>query len=215
VSGDQRPVTVRLDDVERIRVGEFTWLPVRRALGATAFGVGAFEGAEPGDIVVEPHDETSGGAAGHEELYIVVSGRARFTVGGEDLDAPPGTLTLVPPGVHRVAVAEEPGTVVLAVGGVPGAALPVSVYEHWFAAQPAYDAGDYERAIEIASAGLADWPDHGALHYQLACYCALAGRGHEAVEHLAKAFAGDPRTRAWAKDDADLDPIRERPDYPS
>jgi hypothetical protein len=109
VSGDRGPVTVRLDEVERIRVGEFTWLPLRRALGATAFGVGAFEGAEPGDIVVEPHDETSGGAAGHEEVYIVVSGRARFTGGGEELDAPAGTLTLVPPGVHRVALAEQPG----------------------------------------------------------------------------------------------------------
>jgi hypothetical protein len=145
----------------------------------------------------------------------VTSGRARFVVGGEEIDAPAGTLTLVPVGVHRSAVAEEPNTVVLVIGGPPGAAMPPSAFEYWYSAQPAYDAGDYERAFEIASAGLADWPDHPLLHYQLACYRSLAGRLDEAMEHLRAAFAGDPRTREWAVTDADLDALRDRPDYPS
>ena len=52
------------------------------------------------------------------------------------------------------------------------------------------------------------------LHYQLACYCSLAGRVDEAIEHLRAAFAGDdPRVRDWAATDSDLDPVRDRQDY--
>jgi mannose-6-phosphate isomerase-like protein (cupin superfamily) len=36
--------------------------------------------------------------AEHDEGFYVVSGRARFTVGATDYDAPPGTLVMVPPG---------------------------------------------------------------------------------------------------------------------
>lgn len=208
-------MTVRIDEIERVQVGELSWLPLRRALGATGFGVNGYAAAEPGAELIEPHDETSGGSAGHEELYLVMSGRARLTVGDEQLDAPAGTLVLAPVGVHRAAVAEEADTVVVVIGGRPGAAMPPSAFEHWYAAEPAYQAGDYSRAVEIASAGLADWPDHGALNYQLACFCSLAGRHDEAMEHLRKAFTGDPRARDWAAKDPDLDPIRDRPDYPA
>ena len=48
---------------------------------------------------------------------MVMSGAARFTLGGEAVDAGPGTLVLVRPGTHREAVATEPDTLVLAVGG--------------------------------------------------------------------------------------------------
>jgi tetratricopeptide (TPR) repeat protein len=144
-----------------------------------------------------------------------MSGRARFTLGDESFDAPAGTLVLAPVGMHRAAVTEEPDTVVLVIGGVPGAAMPPSAFEHWYAAEPSYRAGDYERAIELASAGLADWPEHPLLRYQLACYCSLAGLQDEAIEHLRVAFAGDPRTREWARDDSDLEALRGRPGYPA
>ena len=206
---------IRLDEIERVRVGKLTWLPLRRELDATAFGVNGYAAAEPGDELIEAHDETSSGAAGHEELYIVMSGRATFVVGHEEIDAPAGALTLVPVGVRRSAVAEEANTVVVVIGGQPGAAGPRSAFEYWYAAQPAYDAGDYTRAIEVASEGLSDWPEHPLLHYQLACYCSLAGRLNEAIEHLRVAFVGDdPRVRDWAAGDSDLDPVRDRPDYP-
>jgi hypothetical protein len=63
--------------------------------------------------------------------------------------------------------------------------------------------------VEIASAGLADWPDHPMLHYQLACYEALADNRDAAVRHLRVAFDGDPRTREWAAGDADLESVRD------
>lgn len=103
----------------------------------------------------------------------------------------------------------------LAIGGPPGAAGPRSAFEYWYSAQPAYDAGDYERAIEIATEGVRDWSENPVLHYQLACYCSLAGRRDEAIEHLRVAFPGDPRAREWAATDSDLDAVRARPDYPN
>jgi quercetin dioxygenase-like cupin family protein len=52
-----------------------------------------------------------------------VRGRARFTVGEEEAEAPAGTLVFVPPKVFRGAVAAEDGTIVFAVGGTVGEAL--------------------------------------------------------------------------------------------
>jgi tetratricopeptide (TPR) repeat protein len=197
-----------LDDLERIPVGDLTWLPIRRALDVTGFGVNAWTATKAGDELIEPHDEKSTGAGGHEELYVVLAGRATFTVAGEQLDAPAGALMLIEVGTPRSAIAAEPDTTVLVLGGRPGAALPASPYEHYYAAQPAYDAGDYDRAAAIASEGLRDWPDHPLIHYQLACYHALAGRLDEARRSLDIAFAGDERTRAWAAQDEDLAALR-------
>jgi tetratricopeptide (TPR) repeat protein len=187
-----------------------TWLPLRRALGVTAFGIALWEAAEAGDELIERHDETTSGAGdAHEELYLVLDGRASFTVDGEEVDAPAGTCVLVEVGTMRQAVAAEAGTRVLALGGRPGAALPPAPFEHYYAAQPAYDAGDFDRAVEIASAGLADWPDHPLIHYQLACFHARAGRLDDARRSLDIAFAGDERTRAWAAEDDDLAALRQ------
>ena len=188
---------------------------MRRTLGVTAFGINGYTGVAAGDEVIERHDENSPNSARHEELYLVTSGRATFTVDGETRDAPVGTLVLVAPGVMREAVAADPETTVLVIGGIPGAALPASAFEYWYAARPAFAAGDYDRATEIASEGLADHPDSSGLHYELACYAAMGGRHDEAIEHLGRAVAANPRVREWASDDSELDPIRERPDYPA
>jgi hypothetical protein len=197
-----------LDDLERIPLHDAgAWRPIRRTLGLTGVAANAYTAAAPGDPLIEPHDERSPGAGGHEELYVVLTGEARFTVGGEELTAPAGSLLRVDVGVERSAVAAAADTTVLVVGGRPGAALPASPFEHWYAAQPAYLAGDYAQAFAIASAGLADHPGHGALNYQLACYLALGGDRDAAAERLQVAFAADARTRAWAQDDPDLDGV--------
>jgi hypothetical protein len=47
----------------------------------------------------------------------------RVEIGGDTVDGPPGTLVLVrDPALTRAARATQPGTTVLAVGGVPGSA---------------------------------------------------------------------------------------------
>lgn len=175
--------TLRLDDVENIPVfGTLVWKPVRKTLGVTAFGINAYVAAEAGDEVVEEHDET---ALGHEEIYAVIAGRATFTVDGETVDAPAGTLVyLDDPKQKRHAVATEAGTTVLAIGGVPGT-HEISPWEYFFPALPAIEAHDYDTARNILEDALREL-DHSALHYHLARVEALAGNEERARAELAK-----------------------------
>ncbi len=201
---------LKIDDLDRIPVSgaDITWRPVRRRLGITAFGINAYTG-EPGENVVEKHDETR---LGHEELYVVVSGRARFELDGESVDAPAGTLVfLSEPAVGRYAVAEEPGTTVLAIGGKPGV-HETSAWEYFFAAYSHAERGDFDRAIADMNEGLAERPDSPPLHYHLACIESRAGRLDDARLHLERALELDPGLRKWADEDEDLAPLRSPPE---
>jgi len=107
------------------------WTPIRHVLGIGAFGVNAWHGEQPGDVVIEAHDEVPGNdcCAGHEELYLVLEGRAGFDVGDERVDAPAGTLLAVPAHVHRKAVALVEDTTVLAIGAPRGEAFAPAPWE--------------------------------------------------------------------------------------
>ena len=122
-------MSVRLTRVEEVPtlpndVEGLEWHPVRHHLGIRAFGTNGYVGPRAGDLVIEDHDEDE-----HEELYVVLSGAARFAVDGETIDAPAGTLLHVTPPTRRVAHALEDGTTVLVVGGTPGRAFEVSDWE--------------------------------------------------------------------------------------
>src|SRR6185437_7208569 len=70
---------------------------VRRHFDIRSFGVNGITGGA-GDEMVEPHheaDDEENGTNGHEELFAVASGHAVFTVDGQDIDAPAGTLVFV------------------------------------------------------------------------------------------------------------------------
>ena len=205
-----------LDDLDRIEVAGGQYRPIRRRLGVRSFGINAYTAAKAGDQVVERHTEGAGGGSGRqEELYMVLSGHAEFTVAAETVDAPAGTIVFIPDvDAERSAVAVADETTVLVVGGPADSPIPTSPFEYWFAAEAPYTAGDYDRAVEVASEGLAEWPESGQLHYQLACFHALAGRRESALEHLAAAAANDPRVAEWASDDSDLDSIRDDPRFP-
>jgi hypothetical protein len=145
----------------------------------------------------------------------VVAGRATFTVNEDEIDAPAVTLVFVPDlATRRLAVAQEDGTTALVIGGPPANEFPVSPWEYYFAAAPAYSSGDYARAAEIASEGLAEHPDHPTIHYQLACYYALGGDRTKALEHLKIGVDRNPELKDWATKDSDLDSIRDDPSYP-
>jgi len=113
-----------LDQIEEIDDGRSPWRPVRMHFGIQSFGINAFTGKDAGDRLINEHDETDND--GHEELYLVQSGRARFEIDGETVDAPAGTMVLAPPEVRRTAFAEEPGTTLIALGGTPGKAYEAS-----------------------------------------------------------------------------------------
>jgi hypothetical protein len=208
---------VHLDDVERIPIvdGRIQWLPLRRTLGIEAFGINAYTAAS-GEEVVEDHDETASGAGGHEELYVVVSGRATFVVDGEEVDAPAGTLVFLDdPAERRAARAEEDGTVVLAIGGAPGAPFRVSPWEYYFAAIPALRRRDWDEAERLHLEGLEQYPDHPVLLYDLACIAAQRGDRAEAFRHLAAAAEAGGKVAEWAATDTDLDPVRDDPRFAS
>jgi hypothetical protein len=118
MAGDSGFTRVALADLPTLPDGEAAWAPVRHALDIEAFGVNAFTAARSGAVVIEDHDESD---SRHEELYVVISGRAEFTVGDDSFDAPAGTLVAVrDPDLRRVARAAQAQTTVLAVGGTVG-----------------------------------------------------------------------------------------------
>jgi hypothetical protein len=107
------------------------WLPLRHRLGVEAFGVNGWIAKQAGEEIIEEHDENNENPAdNHEELYLVTEGHATFTVDGNELDAPRGTLVFVKdPRIVRKAVANESGTTVLAIGATPGTAFTPSPWE--------------------------------------------------------------------------------------
>jgi tetratricopeptide (TPR) repeat protein len=202
--------TTTLDDLEEIPVAGVRWRPIRRTLGIEAFGTNAYA-ADAGEHVVETHDERGAGAGGHQELYVVVRGHARFEVDGETVDAPAGTLVFLPdPGAKRGAQAVEDGTLVLAIGADPERAYEVSPWESYFYAAKHADAGDFGAAVEVVKAELARHEGNPSLHYNLACYLARDGQRDEALEHLRRAVDADPeKVPKWAAQDSDLDSLRD------
>jgi tetratricopeptide (TPR) repeat protein len=207
--------TVRIDEIPPIRVvdGKLEWRPVRRTLGVQAFGINAYT-ADAGDLVVEQHDETGHGAGHHEELYVVVSGHATFTVDGTKVDAPPGTLVFLDdPKETRGAVATENGTTVLAIGGARGQAYQVSPWEYYFAAVPAWERQDWDEAERLLREGLAAHPGNPSILYNLAAVLAQRGERDEALELLRQSLTAEPEYRSDAESDDDLEPLRSDPRF--
>jgi hypothetical protein len=203
---------LRLDELEGLPVFDsLVWKPVRRTLGITAFGINVYTAANAGDDVVEEHTEQTNG---HEEVYVVVAGRATFVVDGEEVDAPAGTMVyLDDPAQRRAARAAEPGTTVLAVGGRPGT-HDISAWEYFFPALPYSREGDFARAKEIVLDGIAERGEHPVLLFNLACFEARLGERDAALDHVNAAVAADERLRKWALEDEDFASIRDDPRFP-
>ena len=198
-----------IDELEELPInkGEFVWRPVRRRFGITAFGTNAYT-ADAGQRVVEEHSETGG----HQELYVVLRGRATFTLDGEEIDAPAGTLVFAQPGTKRGAIAAEDGTAVLGVGAKPGEIFEPSPWEDSFAAGSYADLGQVEKAREIMDAALAARPDDWRAHYNYACLLALNDDPEAAITELQRAYELEPKEVGdYAGRDSDLDSIRDDP----
>ena len=203
---------LRIDEIPGLPVlGTLVWKPVRRTLGVTAFGINAYTAANAGDEVVEEHTEET---LGHEEIYLVHTGHAVFTVDGEEVDAPAGTMVFLDDVKQkRRAIAKEPNTTVLAIGGVPGKHEP-SVWEYFFPAMPALREGRYDEARAILEENMRE-NDAPAMHYHLACVEALAGNRDRALDELAVAVAGGERFARFAQTDDDFASIRDAPRFPA
>jgi tetratricopeptide (TPR) repeat protein len=206
--------SVKLDEIEPIPVvgGTLLWRPVRRTLDIGAFGINSYVAPNAGDDVVEEHTERT---YGHEEVYLVLAGRATFTLDGESLDAPAGTAVFIrDPSVKRHARAEEPNTAVLAVGGPRDAPYEPSAWEWSFAAERHRQRGDYEAAAAEIASGLELYPDNASLIYDLGCAEALAGRLDDALGHVKQALAQKPEWKDHAEKDPDLVEVRKLDGWP-
>ena len=168
-----------------------------------AIGISAYSAGEAGETVVEPHDEASDGRC-HEEIYVVIQGAARFTLDGDEVDAAPGTLVLVRPGTHRQAVATEPGTLLLAVGGPPTFEPAGS---EWLDLARPHLHSDPARAKALLDRGIEEIPDSAAVPFGRALLAAAQGRPGEAAGHLELAIQRDARLRAEGEREELLAPI--------
>jgi mannose-6-phosphate isomerase-like protein (cupin superfamily) len=200
---------LHIDELETIPVGDhgLKWRPIRSRFGIRAFGTNAYT-ADVGDEIIEEHTE---GTYQHEEMYVVVRGRATFTLDGEKVDAPAGTIVHLPePGVRRSAVAKEPGTTILAVGAKPGEPYQPSAWELGFRAAQM----EPREAVAYVEQHMGEYPEMAATHYNLACFRALAGDPEGALDALERAAEMDAdAVRRWAENDSDLDSIRDDPRF--
>jgi quercetin dioxygenase-like cupin family protein len=200
-----------IDELEELPVqgGEFVWRPIRRRFGITAFGTNAYT-ARAGQRVVEEHFEKEG----HQEMYVVLRGRATFALGDDEVDAPAGTIVFVRPGTKRGAIAAEDDTAVLAVGAQPGIVFEPSPWEDIFAANSYADLGDLGRARKLVAEALAQHPDAWQGFFNAACLEARVGDRERALDYFERSAALEPeKTREFAKTDSDFDSIRNEPRF--
>ena len=200
-----------IDELEELPInnGEFVWRPVRRRFGITAFGTNAYTG-DTGQRVIEEHSERDN----HQEMYVVLRGRATFTLGEDEVDAPAGTIVFLQPDTKRGAIAAEDGTAVLAVGAKPGVVFEPSLWEDVFAANAYADKGELDRARKLMADLLEQHPDAWQGFFNAACLEARLGNQDLALEHFERALELEPeKAREFAKTDSDFDSIRGDPRF--
>lgn len=191
------------------------WAIVRHHFGITGFGVNAWTSNAAGQELIEEHDELGPRAGGHEELYFIAAGRATFTIDGEEVPAPAGSFVFVHPQGRRRAVAEEPETTVIAVGGKVGEAFQPSQWERAAPAFAYWATGEFDKAIVFLANSLETYPDDAGVLYNLACAESMAGRRQDAIAHLRRAIELDGDFRDAAEKDTDFDAVRDDPAFGS
>ena len=199
----------KVDEIDRVSYLGSNLIPIRYTLGFRPAGTNAWA-ADAGGQLIPPHEEDSG----NEELYVVLRGRAKFTVGEETDDAPAGTLVFVPPQVFRTAVAEEDDTIVLAVGGTVGKAFAGGNWDTFAVADHLRRSGRLEEGREVLRKAREERPHSWAMAYNSACWEALAGNPEAAIEHLRRARElNADEVRPYIAEDSDLDSLRDDPRF--
>jgi GNAT superfamily N-acetyltransferase len=202
-------VAVALDDLEEIAwMGSGpVWRPLRQALDARMAGINVYTAERAGEEVIETHAEAGGEGRGHEEVYAVLAGAARFALDGRDLDAPAGTFIRVAPEVRRGARALQPRTAVLALGGPPS--FDVSASE-WIERARAHVRARPERAEAIVAELREEMPGSVGVPIAQALLAAARGDERSAVRELREALAREPSLADHLVRDPDLGPAARR-----
>ena len=190
---------LRLSEIEGYSdEGRPTWRPIRMELGVQRVRhqrVGV-DGAD--QQLIGEHDEVGAGAGGHEEVYVVTSGRARFTVDGQEYrrHRRHGRLRRR---TRRARARPRPRRWARSSwswAAKRGEAFSVSPWERSAEALRYWKTEEWERAIEVLAAQLDERPDSAGTLYNLACAEARAGLGEAAIVHLQRARRARRRASA-------------------
>ena len=130
-------VVTTIDAVPSIDDEGVDWKQIQHYFQLTAFGINVYRATAVGTQVIGDHDERAGR---HEEVYIVLDGSVRFTVGDDEVVCGRGSLVVVKdPTVNRGAVAETAGATVLAVGNREAERFETTWQPEHFRGVPTYD----------------------------------------------------------------------------
>jgi hypothetical protein len=215
LSGDEhgfRVLSILDEQGVPVAGGTLNWVPLRRRLGIRAFGTNAYRAARAGDAVIEEHVESPG----QEELYVVLTGRATFSVGGEEVELAAGAALFVwQPDIRRGATALEDETVVLAVGGWPDQPYHSLPWEPIYLAQELMRNGDWTAAADTLEREAGEHRETAILQYRLACCHARLGEHDRALDELRRAIEINPRLSEQAMTEDHLSPLRELDGWPA
>ena len=204
--------TVRhLDAIEEHADEDAHYRAIRHELGISSFGATAWTGHAAGDRVINEHDP--GDPTRDEELFLVFRGHALFDLDGDAIDAPAGTVISSTPGLRRSAVALVPKTTIILVEGTPGAPYDARGWELWAPLAPHYFAGEHALVADQLGTIVAAYPQYPMLLFNLACCESFLGRTEDALGHLRVAIGMAEEFRQAARDDPDLDGIRDEPGF--
>jgi hypothetical protein len=197
--------SIRLEEIEGVpwRGSELVWRPVRSALGTRIIGIAAYTAERAGQPLVEEHCEDEDGR-GHEEIYVVLSGKATFTLDGERLDAVAGTFVLVSPQVRRSAIATEPDSAILALGG-PSTFLPAE--SEWIERARPHIRSDPALAAELIDELRTAEPDAPGVPVADALLALGRGEQQAALDILSDVLRRWPQAEPALKADPDLGPL--------
>ena len=190
------------------------YVRLRADLDIGAFGASASFQKKAGELVVTEHDEVGPASDGHEELYVVVQGRATFTVDGDEIDAPQGTVVFVRnPAAKRKAIAETDGTIVFAAGGRRGEAYRLAPGPSLREFHSLHGEKEIDGAMAVCREALETYPGNAFILYNVACLESLLGQPDDALATLATSVEGWPAYKDLAREDEDFASLREDPRF--
>jgi tetratricopeptide (TPR) repeat protein len=94
-------------------------------------------------------------------------------------------------------------------------ATPTTPEERVYAATVSLNSGDHSAALDHLNRALDDNPESDHAHYIMAVALSMRGRPETALDHLRQAIALNPENRSLARQDPDLDPLREHDNFRS
>ena len=205
-----RYAVARLDEIEELTDGREPFRPVRHHFGITSFGVtpGRPPKRETGSSTSTTNPSptptrscTSLCAAGHVRARrrpgACARRNAHLCASRREAD-----------GICRGARDDGHRARRHAGKGVRGRRLGTLG-----SAESALRVGQYAEAADRGRQLVEAHPQYAGLLYNLACCESLAGRTADAVDHLKRAIDHSERSRSYAKDDSDFDPIRDEPAF--